>query len=157
GAVNMADGYARVSGGIGVAITSTGTGAGNAAGAMIEALSAGSRVLHVTGEVESTYLGRGCGYIPETKKQLGMLAATSKLALRADGGAVGQAVTEAMQAMVEFPQGPASVEIPIDRQYAESPIDDWTLREPERPDPGRDSVRAAAEVLRKGHRVVVWA
>ena len=30
GAVNMADGYARVSGGIGVAITSTGTAAGNA-------------------------------------------------------------------------------------------------------------------------------
>ena len=153
GAVNMADAYARVSGGIGVAITSTGTGAGNAAGAMIEALSAGSRVLHVTGEVESAYLGRGCGYIHETKDQLAMLEATSKLAMRAERGALGQAVAEAMQAMVEFPQGPASVEIPIDYQYEESAVEDWSLSEPARPVPDarvgaprrrRRSVRAAA-------------
>ncbi|MDT8267822.1 thiamine pyrophosphate-binding protein, partial [Roseomonas sp. DSM 102946] len=37
GAMNMADAYARVSGGLGVAITSTGTAAGNAAGAQAEA------------------------------------------------------------------------------------------------------------------------
>ena len=157
GAVNMADAYARVSGGIGVAITSTGTGAGNAAGAMIEALSAGSRVLHVTGEVESAYLGRGCGYIHETKDQLAMLEATSKRALRAERGAVGQAVAEAMQAMVEFPQGPASVEIPIDYQYEESAVEDWTLREPARPVPDHESVRVAAEAIRSGRRLVVWA
>ena len=35
GAVNMADAYARVRGGLGVAFTSTGTGAGNASGAMV--------------------------------------------------------------------------------------------------------------------------
>jgi acetolactate synthase I/II/III large subunit len=34
GACNMADAYARVTGGLGVCITSTGTGAGNAAGAL---------------------------------------------------------------------------------------------------------------------------
>lgn len=41
GAVNMADGYARVTGELGVVITSTGTGAGNAAGALVEAWAAG--------------------------------------------------------------------------------------------------------------------
>ena len=50
-AINAADGYARASGRIGVAITSTGTGAGNAAGSMLEALTAQSRVLHVTGNI----------------------------------------------------------------------------------------------------------
>ena len=34
-AINAADGYARATGGIGVALTSTGTGAGNAAGSML--------------------------------------------------------------------------------------------------------------------------
>ncbi len=42
GAVNMADGYARSTGKLGVAITSTGTGAGNAAGALVEAQTAGT-------------------------------------------------------------------------------------------------------------------
>ena len=42
GAMNMADAYARVSGSLGVVVTSTGTGAGNAAGSQVEALTAGS-------------------------------------------------------------------------------------------------------------------
>src|SRR4051812_33157512 len=42
GACNMADAYARVSGTLGVCVTSTGTGSGNAAGAMVEALTAGT-------------------------------------------------------------------------------------------------------------------
>jgi len=37
GALNMADAYARTRGELGVAFTSTGTGAGNAAGALVEA------------------------------------------------------------------------------------------------------------------------
>jgi acetolactate synthase-1/2/3 large subunit len=157
GAVNMADAYARVSGGIGVAITSTGTGAGNAAGAMIEALSAGSRVLHITGEVESAHLGRGRGYIHETKDQLAMLEATSKRAARAERGSVARAVADAMRAMIEFPQGPASVEIPIDYQYDTSAVEEWTLPEPARPAPDDESVRRAADAIRSGRRVVVWA
>ena len=53
GALNMADGLARVSGGLGVAFTSTGTAAGNAAGAMVEALTAGTALLHITGQIET--------------------------------------------------------------------------------------------------------
>ena len=51
GAVNMADAYARVGERLGVAFTSTGTAAGNASGAMVEALSAGTSLLHITGQV----------------------------------------------------------------------------------------------------------
>ena len=58
GAANMADAYARVSGQLGVVFTSTGTAAGNAAGAMVEALTAGSPVLHITGQVPSDHLGQ---------------------------------------------------------------------------------------------------
>ena len=61
GALNMADGCARASGKLGVAFTSTGTGAGNAAGALVEALVAGTPLLHITGQVELPFLGRNCG------------------------------------------------------------------------------------------------
>src|SRR5690606_33034482 len=80
GAVNMADGYARATGKLGVVITSTGTGAGNAAGALVEAWSAGVPILHLTGEVASPHLGTGRGYIHEMKDQLKMLEGCSKSA-----------------------------------------------------------------------------
>jgi acetolactate synthase-1/2/3 large subunit len=76
-AVNAADGYSRARGGLGCALTSTGTGAGNAAGSLIEALTAGSSVLHVTGQIPTEYLGQGRGFIHETKDQQAMLNAVS--------------------------------------------------------------------------------
>jgi len=78
----MADAFARVSGHLGVAFTSTGTAAGNAAGGMVEALSAGSPVLHITTQIETEYLDQHRGYIHEAPAQLEMLQAVSKSAYR---------------------------------------------------------------------------
>lgn len=119
GAVNMADGYARATGKLGVVITSTGTGAGNAAGSLIEAWAAGVPVLHLTGEVASPYLGTGRGYIHECKDQLSMMEGACKKALRLrkpeqTAAVVRQAIQEALAA----PSGPVSLEIPIDFQSA---------------------------------------
>ena len=50
GGAHMADGYARTSGGLGVLFSSTGPGAANAVGGLIEARFAGSPVLHITGQ-----------------------------------------------------------------------------------------------------------
>ncbi|MBR7678902.1 thiamine pyrophosphate-binding protein, partial [Streptomyces daliensis] len=86
-AVSAADAYGRARGGIGCALTSTGTGAGNAAGSLIEALSSGASVLHVTGQIDSEHLGRGRGFIHETKDQLGMLRAVSVHAATVTGTA----------------------------------------------------------------------
>src|SRR5262249_52635610 len=55
GAMNMADAYARVSRSLGVVITSTGTAAGNSAGAQVEALTAGSPLLHITTQVDRPF------------------------------------------------------------------------------------------------------
>ena len=82
GAVNMADAHARVRNDLGVAVTSTGTGAGNAAGALVEALSAETPLLHLTGQIDSAHLGRGRGFIHETPAQPEMLAAVSKAVFR---------------------------------------------------------------------------
>ena len=119
GAVNMADGHARVRDGLGVAVTSTGTGCGNAAGALVEARSAETPLLHLTGQVDTAHLGRGHGFIHETPEQLEMLAAVSKAAYRVnDPGECAEVLREAAAIALTPPRGPVSVEIPADVQAA---------------------------------------
>ncbi|MDP9649564.1 thiamine pyrophosphate-binding protein [Paraburkholderia caledonica] len=120
GAVNMADGLARVSGGLGVAFTSTGTAAGNAAGAMVEALTAGTALLHVTGQIETEYLDKDLAYIHEAPDQLSMLQSISKAAYRVRSVETAlPSIREAVRVAQTAPSGPVSVEIPIDIQAAE--------------------------------------
>jgi len=120
GAVNAADGYARVTGGLGCAVTSTGTGAGNAAGALIESLTAGTPVLHVTGQVESDQLGSGRGVIHQFDGQLAMLDAVSgrSWTVHEDAAEIlAHAVATALGG--DGARRPVSVEWPIDLQYIE--------------------------------------
>ncbi len=120
GAVNMADGLARVSGGLGVAFTSTGTAAGNAAGAMVEALTAGTALLHITGQIETEYLDKDLAYIHEAPDQLSMLQSISKAAFRVRSVETAlPTIREAVRVAQTAPNGPVSVEIPIDIQAAE--------------------------------------
>lgn len=159
-AVNAADGYARATGGLGVALTSTGTGAGNAAGAMLEAMAASSRVLHITGNIDAELIGEGKGAYHEVPRQLQMLQAVSAHALRIE--TAGQALpvlTEAVRLATSAPNGPVSVDWPIDLQYLAKP--DGQNKVPERTEtlrtgPRRDVERAAA-VLRESRRPLIWA
>ncbi len=117
GACNMADAYARDSGALGVCITSTGTGAGNAAGALVEALTAGTPMLHLTGQIEADYLDRDLGFIHEAPAQLAMLQSVSKAAFRIRNAATALAtLREAVRLARTPPCGPVSIEIPIDVQ-----------------------------------------
>ncbi|MFG2884214.1 thiamine pyrophosphate-binding protein [Streptomyces sp. NPDC048297] len=157
-AVNAADAYGRARGGIGCALTSTGTGAGNAAGSLIEALSAGTSVLHVTGQVESRFLGSGRGFIHETKDQLGMLTAVSKHAAAVTSAAdAGRVLREAAHAALTAPGGPASVEWPIDLQYAAQNDTITEIAPAAAPVPDPDELAAAAALLASARRPLVWA
>lgn len=122
GAVNMADGYARATGKLGVVITSTGTGAGNAVGALVEAWSAGTPIFHITGEVPSPYLGLGRGAVHECKDQLSMMEASCKKAYRLrKPEQVIPVVRKAIQEAWTAPSGPITLEIPINFQSASVP------------------------------------
>jgi acetolactate synthase-1/2/3 large subunit len=157
-AVNAADAYARVSGGLGAAITSTGTGAGNAAGSLIEALSAGSRVLHVTGNIDSGYLGQGRGVIHETPEQLALLRAVSKSAttIRTAAGAA-TALRAGIADALTAPNGPVSVEWPIDLQYARQQPGAFAPVAP-RPAPVADAAALdrAASLISAARRPLLW-
>lgn len=158
GALNMADGLARVSGGLGVAFTSTGTAAGNAAGAMVEALTAGTALLHITGQIETQYLDQDLAYIHEAPDQLSMLASISKAAYRVRSVETALAtVREAVRVAQTAPTGPVSVEIPIDIQAAriEWPAD---LRAPHVSLPTHDALRVEqlADALASAKRPLLW-
>lgn len=132
GGAHMADGYARASQGLGVIFSSTGPGAANAVGGLIEARFAGSPVLHITGQTSTRHVDRGVGTVHDPVDQLGMLASVSKAAYRVRSaqnafGVLTRAAAEALSA----PTGPVSVEVPIDlqRQPIERPaaLDNFVL------------------------------
>jgi acetolactate synthase-1/2/3 large subunit len=82
GGAHMADGYARVKGGLGVLFSSTGPGAANTVGGLFEARFAGSPVLHITGMTASRFADRAMGSVHDAPDQLGMMRSVSKSAYR---------------------------------------------------------------------------
>ena len=117
GAGHMADAYSRVDGGLGVAFTSTGPGAANIAGPLVESVFAGSSLLHITGQTATGNIDNAQGAVHDVQDQLGMLESTSKTAFRVRSAqnALGTLMQAARAAMTP-PTGPVSVEIPIDIQ-----------------------------------------
>ncbi len=157
GSVTMADAHTRV-GSLGVALTSTGAGAGNAIGALLEALNAGTPMLHITGQVEKAYLDRDAGFIHETKDQLTFLKASSKAAYRVCTPE--QAVPllhRAIREAMTLPRGPVSLEIPIDIQAAQVEWVDTASVVPATPAPVSDAeIDALVERLEAAKRPLLW-
>jgi len=117
GAGHMADGYARAHNGLGVVFTSTGPGAANIAGAIVEARFSGSAVLHFTGQTATENLDKNQGTVHDVSNQLGMLKSISKAAIRIDDAEnVLSKLLDAVKISLTPPKGPVSIEIPIDIQ-----------------------------------------
>jgi acetolactate synthase-1/2/3 large subunit len=157
-AVNMADAYSRVSGRLGVALTSTGTGAGNAAGAIIESWNGGAPLLHITGNVASAFVDTGRGYIHDCRDQFGMLKSISKRAYRLHRPEQAPAMfRQAIADATAPPPGPVSVEVPIDFQACLIDAPYITSTPMATPDPAdRELIRAVDRIL-AARRPVIWA
>ena len=158
GALNMADAFARVSGGLGVGVTSTGVAAGNAAGSLVEAWTAGSPVLHLTGQIERGWLDRGWGYIHEAPDQPTMLKGVSKAFFRVHAPEETlDVLREAVRTARTPPAGPVSVEIPIDVQSATVDVPE-SLAAPRttRTRPAPADLDALADAVAGARRPVLW-
>jgi acetolactate synthase-1/2/3 large subunit len=158
GAVNMADALSRVAGTLGIAFTSTGPGAANAAGSLLEAWCAGSPVLHLTGQVDVAYLDRRRAFNHEPKDQLKMLESVCKGAFRVWSVEVLPGVLKkAVETALTPPMGPVSVEIPIDVQKARVtfPVELTPLRvRPPRAEDG--DLAEIAELASRARRPLIW-
>ncbi|TPG59685.1 thiamine pyrophosphate-binding protein [Roseomonas nepalensis] len=158
GAMNMADAFARVSRGLGVVITSTGTGAGNAAGSQVEALTAGTPLLHITTTIDRAFMDRDRAAIHDVPRQPEMLKAISKAYFRVwePSGAV-DTLLAAARAALTAPTGPVSIEFPVDLQRAKVPGRARPARlhvAPQPPDPAQ--LDALAEAILRAERPMLW-
>ena len=161
GGAHMADGYARAAGGLGVIFSSTGPGAANAVGGLIEARFASSPVLHLTGQTATKFADRALGTVHDAYDQLGMMASVSKAAYRIRSasqalGVLTRAVTEALTP----PMGPVSVEVPIDLQRAAIPrpsvLDGFTLPLPAPHAPAAAELDELAVRVAQARRPMLW-
>jgi acetolactate synthase-1/2/3 large subunit len=157
-AAAMADGYFRATGRVGVCLTSTGPGAANSCGAMLEAYGASSQVLHITSQIPTEFLDRGKGFLHEASGQLQMLEPFTGYRRRItsveDIPAVLRQAFTSLQ--TERPR-PAVVEIPVDLQSTPAEIATESPGDypPAEPDP--TAITQAAELLRTAQRPIVWA
>ncbi len=161
GGAHMADGYARVNGGLGVIFSSTGPGAANAIGGLIEAQFAGSPVLHITGHTATRHADREMGTVHDPIDQLGMMRSVCKSAyrIRSAQGAIGVLTRAAVDAL-SAPMGPVSIEVPIDlqRQKIDRPaiLDNFVLPLPTPRTPTASELDELAARVIAAKRPLLW-
>jgi len=158
GAAAMADGFARATGRLAAVVTSTGVGAANAAGPLLEAFVASSPVIHITGQVDSAYVDDDRAFLHGAKDQLAMLDRICKAAFRAARTEeIPEVMRQAIQLAVSGRPGPVSVEVPIDQQYrsGHAHVEPISLPGPQTPDAA--SVAHAAKLIQQAQRPMIWA
>jgi acetolactate synthase I/II/III large subunit len=157
-AVHAADGCARATGGLGVALVSTGPGTTNALSGVYEAQFGSSPVLLLTGQVESAYYGKGKGFLHESDRQLDLLRPVTRRAetvWRAEDAA--RIVADVARDCMRGRPQPCAVEIPIDQQYREAEIAAADVNPVARLEPAEADVASAAELLDAAQRPLIWA
>ncbi len=115
--VYAADGLARATGGLGVALTTTGPGAANALAAFGEAAASGSPVVVIAADVPTTLRRPGVvrGLLHESADQGALFAPLAKAVYRAESPlAAVEAVARAVGTAMAHPRGPVYVGIPTD-------------------------------------------
>jgi thiamine pyrophosphate-dependent acetolactate synthase large subunit-like protein len=159
--VYAADGLARASGGLGVALTTTGPGVANAVGAFGEAAASGSPVLLIASEISTAIARPGVlrGALHESADQAALFEPLAKAVYRPRGAeAAVAAVTEAVEVALSWPRGPVYVDIPTD--VLDRTVDaSWPVAPQPQPRraPVAAQIAAAADLVAAAERIVVWA
>src|SRR5688572_11305989 len=156
-AAYAADGYARATGRLGVALTTTGPGAANTLGAVGEAWASRSPILVIATDIPSTLRRPGAyrGILHETDGQAAMFAPVVKSThVALDAEAVAPAAAAAVASAVTAPTRPAYLEIATDLLAAEVPAG-ATVAAPA-PEPAPDVADAVAR-LDAAKRPLLWA
>ncbi len=174
GAAYMADGYARISGNLGVVITTSGPSATNAVTGMMNAQAGNVPVLLVTGEVPQQFFGMG--YLQEGVDARLDVAAIYQNALEYSGMVTNQSnfqtiMRQALRDCCSVPPRAAHISIPGDvsgtpMQSPSKPGDppDYTVRFPRSPAEYRasaggtdeDGVKATAAELMDARRPLLF-
>jgi thiamine pyrophosphate-dependent acetolactate synthase large subunit-like protein len=156
-AVYAADGYARVSGRLGVALVTTGPGAANTLGACGEAWASRSPVLVVATDIPTTLRQRGVhrGVLHECVDQPGMFAPVTKRSFTPTTFAeLALATLAAPEAALAAPTRPVYLEIPTDLLSATG---DEPAMASGGSGPASVDVEPALDLLEEARKPLVWA
>ena len=160
-AAYAADGYARATGRLGVALVTTGPGAANTLGGTGEAMAAGSPVLVIATDISTALRREGVyrGTLHETRDQTAMFVPVTKAARlveRADE--IAGATLESGWAALAAPTGPVYLGIPTD--LLSKPVPEPRLPAPP-PAAGTplpvERIERACELLAGAERPLIWA
>ena len=160
-AVYAADGFARATGRLGVAVVTTGPGAANTLGATGEAMASGSPVLVIATDIPAALRREGVyrGVLHETRDQTAMFTPVTKAARRIDSAeAIARAVVQDGSLALSAPSGPVYLGVPTDLLTA-------PVAELEEGLPGSvagvsvdpSALDRAAELLSSAQRPLIWA
>ncbi len=157
----MADGYARAAKKMGVLITSTGPGAANAVGGLVEANFASTPLLHITGQTATRFIDKGMGGAHDTPDQLGIMGSAGKAAFRIHSAETAFAVLKhAVEQALTGLRGPVTVEVPIDIQRAEierpGGLDWYELPSQSRNGLSESQLSRLAQILGAAKRPMLW-
>lgn len=156
-AAYMAMGYAKSTGRTGVFAVVPGPGVLNAAAALCTAMGNCSPVVCLTGQVPSSFLGRGRGHLHELKDQAGTLRTLIKDAWRIDSPSdAPRLVGKAFRHAAGGRPGPVAVEMCWDTMAAEAAV---VSEPPEAPltEPGvdADAIDAAVRLLAAARKPMI--
>ncbi|HVO62774.1 MAG TPA: biosynthetic-type acetolactate synthase large subunit [Terriglobales bacterium] len=160
GATHMADGYARATGGVGVAVATSGPGATNMVTGIATAMLDSSPIVCITGQVGSKLIGSDA--FQETDITGVTLPITKHNYLVTHAGEVAPTVREAFYVARSGRPGPVLVDITKDAQQLFCEFD-WEDAKPQlpgyRPDlsPAPHEYKHALELIRKAKRPVILA
>ena len=154
----MADGYAKVTGKVGVAMVVPGPGALNAASGLGTAYASSSPVLMISGQINSASQGKRLGDLHEIDEQLDVFAPITKWNHRvASVEEVPEAVHEAFRQLTSGRPRPVELEVSPDILAASGDI---TLHDAETytaPALDEDAIARAAALLSQAERPVIIA
>ena len=157
-AVYAADGLARRTGTVAVALTTTGPGAANAVAATGEAMASGSPVVVVATDIPRALRRPGVnrGVLHEIREQSQLFGAVTKEQIVVDDAdAIAASLRSALQAAARPPAGPVYLEIPTDFLTRDSA--DTEPAEPHKPPPATGSLTAAVLLIAANGRPLIWA
>jgi len=157
-AAHAADAYSRATNELCVVLTSTGPGAANAVAGLYEAAFVSARVMMITGQIESRFLGKGKGFLHEHETQADMLRSVCRevVTVRHTEDISRDVARVADDIRRGRPQ-PGAVEIPIDLQYRVADVELAGSSDVERLAPDAALLDQAAEQLSAAERPVIWA
>jgi len=154
----MADGYARASGGIGVALVVPGPGLYNAAAGLSTAYSASSPVLMICGQVPRAQIGKDIGVLHEINEQLDAIKPVTKWRKRArQVHEVPGLVHEAFEQLRTGRPRPVEIEMPPDTMEEEGDAELLPPSTAERQAASASEIDRAAELLLAARRPLIYA